>query len=93
MEDEAVVKETAAGQEKRLVIQGLVSLCILHHGTSRDQVKSFLGPPTMQGGTSHRYRTPSVYKYGAVEIFFGQRARDGIAMICTDDDMILPPLP
>jgi molybdopterin-guanine dinucleotide biosynthesis protein A len=61
-EYEAALRECAA----RLDVVGNVKI-----GMSREQVVAVLGPPDDVGGTSRRHRTPSVYKYGDIELFFG----------------------
>lgn len=35
------------------------------------------GPPDATGGTSRRYRRPSIWKYGDVEFFFDRQSRRG----------------
>jgi hypothetical protein len=39
-------------------------------GMSREEVLALLGPPDDVGGTSRKYRTPSVFKYGQIELHF-----------------------
>lgn len=39
-------------------------------GMTRDEVVAVLGPPSKVGCTSRKYRTPSIYKYGEVELHF-----------------------
>ena len=92
MEDEAVVQETAAEHEKYLLIEQLVRLGTLRHGTSHSMVKAMLGPP------GRGISTPKRYHYGRVDIVFGDRAKDGVQMIYMDMSgncavPILPPAP
>lgn len=37
---------------------------------TREQVKKLLGEPDMVGGISNKYKTPSIYKYGHIELWF-----------------------
>jgi hypothetical protein len=39
-------------------------------GMAREQVREHLGEPDDMGGTSRKYRTPCVWKYGEIELFF-----------------------
>jgi hypothetical protein len=39
-------------------------------GMSRQEVLALLGPPDDVGGTSRKYREPSILKYGRVELHF-----------------------
>jgi hypothetical protein len=39
-------------------------------GMTRGEVVQALGPPDDQGVTSRKYRTPSLSKYGEIEIHF-----------------------
>jgi len=39
-------------------------------GMSREDVKEALGEPEAEGGTSRKYKTPSIYKYGNIQLFF-----------------------
>lgn len=39
-------------------------------GMTREEVVAALGPPDDTGGTSRKYRTPAIYKYGDIELHF-----------------------
>ena len=39
-------------------------------GSTREELVRFLGQPDDVGGTSRKYKTPSVYKYDDLEFFF-----------------------
>jgi len=39
-------------------------------GMTRDEVTAAIGPPDDVSIGSRRYRTPRVYKYGAIELHF-----------------------
>lgn len=54
-------------------------------GMSRTDVVSALGPPDAQGGTSRKYKTPSIYKYGEVELHF-EPWRDGRLVMAYIED-------
>jgi hypothetical protein len=53
-------------------------------GMSRAQVESSLGVPDDTGGTSRKYRRPSVWKYGDVELHFVPGS-DSLWLIHLDD--------
>ena len=53
-------------------------------GMSRAQVQELLGPPVSSGGTSRRYRTPAIRKYGDIELHFGRREDDRLHLIYLD---------
>ena len=53
-------------------------------GMSRAQVHGLLGPPDDTGGTSRRYRTPAIWKYGDIEFHFGRRDDDRLHLIYLD---------
>lgn len=42
-------------------------------GLTREEVVSLLGEPDFKGGTSRKYRRPSCYKYGNIELWFGRK--------------------
>jgi hypothetical protein len=69
----------------------------LRRGLTRNEVKALLGEPDAVGCTSRRYRTPSCYRYGDVQLFFGLRAADGLTMVFSEDengeDGVVLPLP
>jgi hypothetical protein len=53
---------------------------------TREQLVELLGPPDATGGTSRKYPTPSIYKYGVMEYHF-QGWKNGIlALIGYDDE-------
>lgn len=52
---------------------------------TRPEVKALLGEPCDVGCTSRKYRTPSCFKYGEVQVFFGPRARDGLTMVFSEE--------
>lgn len=39
-------------------------------GMSRQEAITALGRPDAEGGTSRKYRTPTIYKYGDIELWF-----------------------
>ena len=53
----------------------------IHLGMSRTEVEGALGPPPVTGGTSRRRRTPTLWKYGDVELHFGQTREDPLDML------------
>ncbi|MEM6782543.1 MAG: hypothetical protein AAF624_02280 [Bacteroidota bacterium] len=42
-------------------------------GQTREQVRSHLGEPDDKGGVSRKYRRPTVWKYGDVQLFWPER--------------------
>lgn len=42
----------------------------LRQGMNREEVVSAIGEPEDKGGTSRKYKTPSVYKYGDLQLWF-----------------------
>jgi hypothetical protein len=53
----------------------------IHLGMSRTEVEGALGPPEAMGGTSRRRRTPTIWKYGDVEMYFGQKREEPLYML------------
>jgi hypothetical protein len=56
----------------------------LHSGLSPEEVVILLGSPDAWGGTSSRYRKPSIYLYGSVEIYFTQQSPQTLTGIFWD---------
>lgn len=55
-------------------------------GMTRDEVLGSLGPPDDVGGTSRKYRTPSVFRYGRTEIHFEPWKTGRLNMVYIEDD-------
>ena len=55
----------------------------LRLGQTRAAVALFLGPPDDVGGTSRRYRRPTIWKYGDFELYFSPGG-DALSGIQTD---------
>lgn len=53
-------------------------------GMNCEEVESSLGAPDDVGGTSRKYRKPSIWKYGEIELHFVQGA-DSLFLIHLDD--------
>lgn len=53
-------------------------------GLSRDEVVAILGNPDVTGGTSRKYKTPSIFKYGNIELHF-QPWKDGLLCMIWDE--------
>jgi hypothetical protein len=53
------------GTVQRLLDQGKIRL-----GMTKAEVRELLGPPDDWGGTSRRYREPSIWRYGDTEFWF-----------------------
>jgi hypothetical protein len=56
----------------------------IHLGMSRDEVRGRLGEPDAMGGTSRQYRTPSLWKYGDIELIYGRHYADPLSGILMD---------
>lgn len=54
-------------------------------GMSRERVVAALGEPDAAGGTSRKYRTPSIYKYGQIELWLGPTSIDTLIAIWNED--------
>jgi hypothetical protein len=54
-------------------------------GMRRDQVVEILGQPDDVGGSSRKYRTPSVFKYGHVEFHFESNKHGRLIRVYTED--------
>jgi hypothetical protein len=65
--------------------QAMIAAGRIGLGMTREEVRAVLGEPDAMGCTSRRYRTPSCYRYGAVDVFFGPRARDGLDMVFSEE--------
>ena len=55
-------------------------------GMTRDEVVAALGPPDDMGATSRKYRTPSIYRYGRIEVCFEPWKTGTLHMVYTEDD-------
>jgi hypothetical protein len=55
-------------------------------GMTRDGVVAALGLPDRFGGASRKYRTPSIYRYGRIEIHFEPRKAGTLRMVYMEDD-------
>lgn len=75
----------------------LIAAGCIRAGMSRTEARAALGEPDQVGGTSRRYPTPSIFKYGDVELCFGPRASDGLTLVYSEreggGDPITLPLP
>ena len=60
----------------------------LKFGMNREEVTYALGPPDDTGGTSKKYRTPSVYKYGDTELWF-EPWKDGTLHAVRDKSFLI----
>jgi len=55
-------------------------------GMTRDEVVAALGPPDDMAGTTRKYRTPRVYRYGRIEVYFEPWKAGRLHMVYTEDD-------
>lgn len=58
----------------------------LRIGMTRDKVITELGEPDKMGGTSRKHRLPSVFKYGEIEVHFGQGPSGRLFLVYSEDD-------
>lgn len=76
----------------KLIAEGKIRL-----GMSRVELRAILGPPDDEGGTSRKYKFPSIYKYGDVQFVFpaarteAQSQRQGLLFVYVDDDVCEEP--
>ena len=47
----------------------------IHLGLRENDVSAILGEPDCVGGASRKYRRPSIWKYGDIELFFDYQTR------------------
>jgi hypothetical protein len=55
-------------------------------GMSRQEVISVVGPPDDVGGTSRKYRQPSIFKYGRIELHFEPWKNGRLFLVYSEDD-------
>lgn len=55
-------------------------------GITREEVVAVAGNPDDTGGVSRKYRTPSIYKYGAIELHFEKSKEGKLTMAYTEGD-------
>jgi hypothetical protein len=55
-------------------------------GMSRQDVLALLGPPDATGGTSRKYREPSILKYGQIELHFEPWKDGRLVRAYTEDE-------
>lgn len=55
-------------------------------GMTREEVVEALGPPDDVGGTSRKYPTPAIYKYGKIELHFEPWKRGTLVRAYTEDE-------
>jgi hypothetical protein len=53
---------------------------------SRDEIIATFGEPELQGGTSRKYRTPCIFRYGRVEFMFAQWKSGGLEFVHEVDE-------
>jgi hypothetical protein len=57
----------------------MIDLAKLRVGMTRQEVVEAIGEPEDTGGTSRKYKTPSCYKYGEIQLFFQPWKNGGLA--------------
>ncbi len=60
----------------------------IHLGLTHGQVHGLLGDPDDVGGASRRQRTPTIWKYGDIELYFAD-STDRLTLIHADDFDVL----
>ena len=63
-----------------------VLLARVRIGMTREEVLAALGPPDDTGGTSRKYRSPCIYRFGRIELHFEPRKAGKLDMVYTEDD-------
>ena len=53
---------------------------------TREEVVLAIGQPDDTGGLSRKHRTPSLFKYGHIELFFEQWKDGKLTMAYTEDE-------
>lgn len=53
---------------------------------TREEVVAVLGSPDALGGTSRKYRTASIYRYGRIEVHFEPWKAGTLWMVYTEDE-------
>jgi hypothetical protein len=56
-------------------------ICPIRLGMSRVEVRAIFGDPEDTGGTSQKYPTPAIWKYGGLEFHFGSKPDDNLSLI------------
>lgn len=74
------------GQRKKLY---LMNIELLKAGMSRAEVVSVWGEPDAKGGTSRKYKAPSIYKYGDIELFFAHGNGGKLATIWDEKNEVV----
>lgn len=59
----------------------MIDVTKIRLGMTRDEIKQLFGEPPMWGGTSRKYRTPCVYRYGQIELGFGPYKDSGLSYV------------
>ena len=57
----------------------------LRLGMTREEVVAVIGEPDDTGGTSRKYKTPCIYKYGDVEVHFELWKTGGLTLVYKED--------
>ena len=73
------------------LISGLITQGRIRIGMTRAELHALLGKPDEEGGTSRKYRTPCIYKYGDVQFIFPisksvhESEAEGLQYVYVDD--------
>jgi hypothetical protein len=59
-------------------------ICPVRLGCTREEIRSLFGEPDAVGGTSHKHKAPSIWKYGELEFHFGKKSTDTLSLIWSD---------
>jgi hypothetical protein len=54
-------------------------------GMTREQTQAVLGRPDDHDTGSRKRRRPCIFKYGHVELYFGEATEDGLWLVYTED--------
>jgi len=59
-------------------------ICPVRLGCTREDIRALFGEPDTTGGTSHKHKTPAIWKYGELEFHFGKQSTDVLSLIWSD---------
>lgn len=64
-------------------------ICPIRLGMPREEIRAIFGDPEYSGGTSRKYPTPAIWKYGDLEFHFGPKRNDQLNLIYMERDEVV----